>query len=99
MWSYLPPIVMECLRQTNDRSTHMFLSRSCYWLWVIYSPIGVIYSVQPWNFPVYQPVWVLAANLIAGDLPPVIPQSLRESLGLIVVGFGCGKRAGRGAIK
>ena len=31
------------------------------------SPIGVIYSVQPWNFPVYQPVRVLAANLMAGN--------------------------------
>lgn len=34
---------------------------------VTYSPIGVIYSVQPWNFPLYQAVRVLAANLIAGN--------------------------------
>ncbi len=34
---------------------------------VAYSPIGVIYSVQPWNFPIYQPVRVLAANLMAGN--------------------------------
>jgi succinate-semialdehyde dehydrogenase/glutarate-semialdehyde dehydrogenase len=34
---------------------------------VTYQPIGVIYSIQPWNFPVYQPVRVLAANLIAGN--------------------------------
>ncbi|MDA3857800.1 MAG: aldehyde dehydrogenase family protein, partial [Roseovarius sp.] len=34
---------------------------------VAYCPIGVIYSVQPWNFPVYQPVRVLAANLMAGN--------------------------------
>lgn len=34
---------------------------------VTYSPIGVIYSIQPWNFPVYQPVRVLAANLMAGN--------------------------------
>ena len=34
---------------------------------VTYSPIGVIYSVQPWNFPIYQPVRVLAANLMAGN--------------------------------
>ncbi len=34
---------------------------------VTFSPIGVIYSVQPWNFPVYQPVRVLAANLMAGN--------------------------------
>jgi succinate-semialdehyde dehydrogenase/glutarate-semialdehyde dehydrogenase len=34
---------------------------------VSYCPIGVIYSVQPWNFPIYQPVRVLAANLMAGN--------------------------------
>ncbi|WP_324827759.1 NAD-dependent succinate-semialdehyde dehydrogenase [Qipengyuania zhejiangensis] len=34
---------------------------------VSFSPIGVIYSVQPWNFPVYQPVRVLAANLMVGN--------------------------------
>ncbi len=34
---------------------------------VVYSPIGVIYSIQPWNFPLYQPVRVLAANLMAGN--------------------------------
>ncbi|GHA95938.1 hypothetical protein GCM10009069_18510 [Algimonas arctica] len=27
----------------------------------------MIYSIQPWNFPVYQPVRVLAANLMAGN--------------------------------
>lgn len=34
---------------------------------VTYAPIGVIYSVQPWNFPIYQPVRVLASNLMAGN--------------------------------
>jgi len=34
---------------------------------VTYSPIGVVYSIQPWNFPLYQPVRVLAANLMAGN--------------------------------
>ncbi|PJI84501.1 succinate-semialdehyde dehydrogenase/glutarate-semialdehyde dehydrogenase [Yoonia maricola] len=34
---------------------------------VTYPPIGVIYSIQPWNFPVYQPVRVLASNLMAGN--------------------------------
>ncbi|PVA05294.1 NAD-dependent succinate-semialdehyde dehydrogenase [Thalassorhabdomicrobium marinisediminis] len=34
---------------------------------VTYQPIGVIYSVQPWNFPIYQPTRVLAANLMAGN--------------------------------
>ena len=34
---------------------------------VAYCPIGIVYSIQPWNFPLYQPVRVLAANLIAGN--------------------------------
>lgn len=34
---------------------------------VTYQPIGVIYSIQPWNFPLYQPVRVLAANLMSGN--------------------------------
>jgi len=34
---------------------------------VAHMPIGVIYSIQPWNFPIYQPVRVLAANLMAGN--------------------------------
>ena len=34
---------------------------------VAYCPIGVIYSIQPWNFPAYQPTRVLASNLMAGN--------------------------------
>ncbi len=34
---------------------------------VSFAPIGVIYSIQPWNFPIYQPVRVLATNLMAGN--------------------------------
>lgn len=34
---------------------------------VAYCPIGVIYSIQPWNFPIYQPARVLASNLMAGN--------------------------------
>ncbi|MEM8578002.1 MAG: NAD-dependent succinate-semialdehyde dehydrogenase [Pseudomonadota bacterium] len=34
---------------------------------VTYQPLGVIYSIQPWNFPIYQPIRVLAANLMAGN--------------------------------
>ena len=34
---------------------------------VSYQPIGVIYSIQPWNFPFYQPIRVLAANLMVGN--------------------------------
>jgi succinate-semialdehyde dehydrogenase/glutarate-semialdehyde dehydrogenase len=34
---------------------------------VSYRPIGVIYSIQPWNFTLYQPIRVLVANLMAGN--------------------------------
>lgn len=34
---------------------------------VSYQPIGVIYSIQPWNFPFYQPVRVLASAVMAGN--------------------------------
>lgn len=34
---------------------------------VSYQPLGVIYSIQPWNFPFYQPVRVLATSLMAGN--------------------------------
>jgi succinate-semialdehyde dehydrogenase/glutarate-semialdehyde dehydrogenase len=34
---------------------------------VSYQPVGVIYSIQPWNFPLYQPIRVLAANLMTGN--------------------------------
>ena len=34
---------------------------------IAYCPIGVIYSIQPWNFPTYQPIRVLASNLMAGN--------------------------------
>ena len=34
---------------------------------VAYQPIGVIYSIQPCNFPLYQPTRVLAANLMTGN--------------------------------
>lgn len=34
---------------------------------VAYSPIGVIYGIQPWNFPCYQAVRYSIANLMAGN--------------------------------
>lgn len=34
---------------------------------VTYSPQGVIYGIQPWNFPLYQVVRYSAANLMAGN--------------------------------
>ena len=34
---------------------------------IIYSPTGVIYGIQPWNFPAYQAVRYSIANLMAGN--------------------------------
>lgn len=34
---------------------------------ITYSPIGVIYGIQPWNFPVYQVIRYSIANLMAGN--------------------------------
>lgn len=34
---------------------------------ITYSPIGVIYGIQPWNFPSYQVVRYAIANLMAGN--------------------------------
>ena len=34
---------------------------------VAYEPIGVIYGIQPWNFPCYQVVRYSIANLMAGN--------------------------------
>ncbi|WP_298497631.1 NAD-dependent succinate-semialdehyde dehydrogenase [uncultured Maritimibacter sp.] len=32
-----------------------------------YAPIGVIYGIQPWNFPAYQAIRYAIANLMAGN--------------------------------
>ncbi len=34
---------------------------------ITYSPTGVIYGIQPWNFPAYQVVRYAIANLMAGN--------------------------------
>ncbi|MGB3625243.1 MAG: NAD-dependent succinate-semialdehyde dehydrogenase, partial [Henriciella sp.] len=34
---------------------------------IAYSPIGVIYGIQPWNFPTYQVIRYAIANLMAGN--------------------------------
>ncbi|MFW5824569.1 MAG: NAD-dependent succinate-semialdehyde dehydrogenase [Marinobacter sp.] len=34
---------------------------------VTYRPIGVIYGIQPWNFPLYQVIRYSVANLMAGN--------------------------------
>ena len=35
--------------------------------YITYSPIGVIYGIQPWNFPAYQVIRYSIANLMAGN--------------------------------
>lgn len=34
---------------------------------ITYAPIGVIYGIQPWNFPCYQAIRFSIANLMAGN--------------------------------
>ena len=34
---------------------------------IVYSPIGVIYGIQPWNYPAYQVIRYSIANLMAGN--------------------------------
>ncbi|GMN01759.1 NAD-dependent succinate-semialdehyde dehydrogenase [Erythrobacter sp. MTPC3] len=51
---------------------------------VTYSPIGVIYSIQPWNFPIYQPLRVLAANLMAGNAVILKHASICTGSGLLL---------------
>ena len=34
---------------------------------ITYSPLGVIYGIQPWNFPAYQVIRYSIANLMAGN--------------------------------
>jgi succinate-semialdehyde dehydrogenase/glutarate-semialdehyde dehydrogenase len=51
---------------------------------VAYCPIGVVYSIQPWNFPLYQPVRVLASNLMAGNGVVLKHASLCTGSGLML---------------
>lgn len=52
---------------------------------VTFSPIGVVYSIQPWNFPIYQPIRMLAANLMAGNAVVLKHASICTGSGLMLV--------------
>ena len=51
---------------------------------VTFAPIGVVYSIQPWNFPIYQAVRVLAANLMAGNAVVLKHASICTGSGLML---------------
>ena len=51
---------------------------------VTYSPIGVIYGIQPWNFPAYQVVRYAIASLMAGNGVLLKHSSLCTGSGLML---------------
>ncbi len=51
---------------------------------VTHAPIGVVFSIQPWNFPLYQPVRVLASNLMVGNAVILKHASICTGSGLML---------------
>ncbi len=51
---------------------------------VTYSPIGVVYGIQPWNFPSYQVVRYAIASLMAGNGVLLKHSSLCTGSGLMI---------------
>lgn len=51
---------------------------------VTYSPIGVVYGIQPWNFPAYQVIRYAIASLMAGNGVLLKHSSLCTGSGLMI---------------
>ena len=51
---------------------------------VTYSPIGVVYGIQPWNFPSYQVIRYAIASLMAGNGVLLKHSSLCTGSGLLI---------------
>ncbi len=51
---------------------------------VTYSPIGVVYGIQPWNFPSYQVIRYAIASLMAGNGVLLKHSSLCTGSGLMI---------------
>ena len=51
---------------------------------VTYSPIGVVYGIQPWNFPAYQVIRYAIASLMAGNGVLLKHSSLCTGSGLLI---------------
>ena len=51
---------------------------------VTYSPIGVIYGIQPWNFPAYQVIRYAIASLMVGNGVLLKHSSLCTGSGLLI---------------
>ncbi|SNQ43224.1 NAD-dependent succinate-semialdehyde dehydrogenase [Cellulophaga lytica] len=54
----------EGLKQLQDQERSLFDGGKGT---IHYSPIGVVYGIQPWNFPLYQPIRYSIASLMAGN--------------------------------